>query len=231
MWAILGGAAQPILSGVNKALTFGRWQAPERLAPERAHLHLSVLRSRVPLARPGTLSCQPPAAAFEQPSTSQAELETAVQRLSTRASDWQALGPTERSSLLQECVLSIKQVEPAAWPYLVAHHADVMHYDLHTEVLPALRDMAALALFDKHVQSGRDTSDKCFLQEAEAGSQAAAKAKGSYNTRYGEEYVGWVPIVWVGMPGGSVNGTAQCAQSVSEAEACICRELASMQKR
>ena len=113
MWALLGGAAQPLLSGVNKALTFGRWQAPETLPPERAHPHLSVSHCKVAQARPGTLRCQFPAAAFEQPSTSHAELETAIQRLSARASDWQALEPTERSSLLQECVLSIKQVR---WP-------------------------------------------------------------------------------------------------------------------
>ena len=52
------------------------------------------------------------------------------------------------------------------------------------------------------------------MQVAEAGAQAATKAKGSYNTSYGEEFVGWVPIVWGareyaealeagGQPGGS----------------------------
>ena len=114
MWAGVGSLVQPVLGAGNKLLRGGRWQPPETLHPARRPHHLSG-RKALP-SRASQVPHQPDVsapAAFEQPATAQAELEAAVQRLSGRAVDWQALGPAERAVIIRKCVVTCKQVCPA----------------------------------------------------------------------------------------------------------------------
>ena len=146
-----------------------------------------AIATLTPALRPAPLPCQLPARApaLAVPSSPE-QVDAVLSALAERAPVWAAMPFAERAALLRASIKTAVQVRES-------ERKEEEKRDVRSRVdrqagFPSTSTLSSL--------NAPQNKPKLKSQVSKPAAQAAVDAKGSYGTGAGEEWIGWMPVMW-----------------------------------
>ena len=173
--------ATPIWRAIGGAL-----QAPIGIAS-------SAIATFTPVLRPAPLPCQLPSKAptLAAPSTPE-QVDAVLSALSERAPVWASMSFSERAALLRASIKTAVQV-------LIEGGRERDGEESVTGIHRRHRNQSTGCFFSSDLSNFSQPllkKKKTQIPVSKPAAQAAVDAKGSYGAGVGEEWLGWMPVMW-----------------------------------